>query len=95
VGEPQHVVLVDAEERIDVQDLRDRRLADADGADLCGFDQADLALRTQRARQQRGRQPAGGTTAHDHHAPDRGSAHAGRLRLRENPDNLPIPVSSP
>jgi hypothetical protein len=33
--------LVDAERRVEMADVRDRRLADADGADLGRFDQGD------------------------------------------------------
>src|SRR6185437_3642235 len=62
----QHVVLVEAEEAVDVQDLRNRRLAHADGADLGRFHQQDLELRAQCAGEKGGGQPAGGATAHDH-----------------------------
>src|SRR3546814_20293772 len=42
VGFADELVLVDAEQRVDQADLRNRRLADADGADRLALDQLDL-----------------------------------------------------
>src|SRR3546814_3689791 len=42
VGFADELVLVDAEQRVEQADLRNRRLADADGADRLALDQLDL-----------------------------------------------------
>src|SRR5437899_9188700 len=42
VRRTDEVVLVDFQQAVEQEDLRDRRLADPDGADLVGLDQLDL-----------------------------------------------------
>ena len=51
-------------ERKEIADVRDRRFADADGADLVGLDEPDLDL-AQPLREDGGGHPAGGPSADD------------------------------
>ena len=56
--------LVDAEPVVEALDMRQRRLADADGADLVAFDQGDVVIgRRQQARKARRAHPARGAAA--------------------------------
>ena len=72
------LVLVDPEHGVEQVDLRDRRLADADGADGFGFDQLDFKARKAADDfRQRGRgHPAGSSAADDHDFTDRVTDHA-------------------
>ncbi len=66
--------LVDAQQAVEVEDMRDRRLADPDGADRLRFDQVDLHP-GQHMGQRRGRHPAGGAAADHDDAADRQRVH--------------------
>jgi hypothetical protein len=66
VGGAQEFGLVDAEPDEEIMDLRDRRLADADGADLVGFDQRDRGAVTEETSKGRRRHPASGAAAGNH-----------------------------
>ena len=48
LGFANEFALVEAERLVEGADRRDRRLADADGADFLGFDQGDRAILAQR-----------------------------------------------
>jgi hypothetical protein len=65
VGGPHELGLVDSEAFDKVAQVRQSRLADADDADLGGFDQSDGAGVGKPPDQSRGRHPAGGAAAED------------------------------
>src|SRR5690606_4040724 len=61
--------LVDAEHNVEAFDMRQRRLADTDGADLVALDQGDVVIdRRQQACEARRAHPAGSAAAEDHDA---------------------------
>src|SRR3546814_357566 len=75
-GAADEVVLVDPEQLVEVEQRRNRRLADADGADRRRFDYGNAhVLIGERAPDRRRRHPAGGAAAHDHDVPYRPPAH--------------------
>jgi hypothetical protein len=55
----QEIVLVDLEQLVELRDGGNRRLADADDADLGGFHQRDRQPRAQHTRQRCRRHPSG------------------------------------
>jgi hypothetical protein len=76
LGRGDELVLVDAEHPVESDQRRDGRLADADGADLLGFDQRDLGdAVVEEAREGRRGHPAGGAAADDDDIADRMFVH--------------------
>jgi hypothetical protein len=76
-GHAKELVLVDVEHPVEVDDRRDRRLADADGADGIGLDQGDPPPAVVEEAREGGRgHPSGGAAADDHHPADFGIATA-------------------
>src|SRR5204863_123521 len=76
------VVLVQPQHLVEGLDGRDRRLSDADRADLFGFDQRDLCIAiVEQPGEGGGRHPAGGAAADDHDLSDR-MVRDGRLAHR-------------
>ena len=73
-GRAEERILVEAQRLVEQANLRDRRLADADRADLFGFDQPDAVAALQQRPQRRRRHPARGAAAGDD---DRGSGGIG------------------
>src|SRR5690349_20666674 len=72
LGARHQLALVDADAPVEEADVRQRRLAHPDDADLARLDQPDVALRRSvDGRERRGRHPPGRTTADDHD-PERG-----------------------
>ena len=83
---PQEIVFVELHQAVELRDRGDRRLADADDADLGGFDQRDGQPRAQDARQRGGRHPAGGAATGDDDRSDFLTGHAASIsgtRLKE------------
>ena len=94
VGRLDERGLVDPEPLDEAADVRQRRLADADDANVLAFDQVDRDQRTEQLLQRGGAHPPGGAAAEDDDAGGRGcAAHlalcASRFRV-----TLPIPSSS-
>ena len=90
LGAPHELGLVELDQLIVFLDRRDRRFADADGADRFAFDELDVVEALEQLAEQRGGHPAGRAAADDQnllHAPARingfpaGQAMTGR-RLR-------------
>src|SRR6476659_147884 len=79
IGRTDEIALIDSQPLIEQVDLRDRRLADADGTDRIGFDEADGDERTGEAGQSRCRHPAGGSPADDDELADPLAVHLSRL----------------
>src|SRR3546814_4363953 len=69
------LILVDADKGVEQADRRDRRLADADRADLLAFAQPDRQM-VHRSRQRPGGQPARGPAAAHPSPPHAASTHA-------------------
>ncbi len=71
VGLTDELVLVQPQQVVEGENRRYRRLADADRADLGGFDQGDVVIdRAERLGKQGRRHPSGGAAADDHDAFD-------------------------
>ena len=87
LGLADEFILVDLQHAVEELDHRDRRLADADGADLLALHQRDGDLAAQDLGQGRGGHPAGGAAAGDHDLPD----HRGRCHGVEHPTNEKTP----
>jgi hypothetical protein len=86
LGLADEVVLVEAEHGVEQADLRDRRLAHADDADLLGLDQGDgRVVRPEDLGHGRGRHPAGRAAADDEDAADAGIGHGARLFVSMKP----------
>jgi hypothetical protein len=92
VGRLHERGLVDPEPLDEAADVRQRRLADADDADVLAFDQLDLDQAAEQLLQRRGAHPPGGAAAEDDHADGFGcgfSHHA----VRSEATAIPIPSS--
>src|SRR3546814_2048220 len=77
-----YTTLFRSEQRVEQADLRNRRLADADGADRLALDQLDLEAGkgAHDARDRGGRHPARGAAADDDDAADRSEEHTSELQ---------------
>src|SRR6185312_12212410 len=94
-GGPKHRILIDAEEVIDVADLRNGGLADADRADGIGFHDTDIQSLAHRAAEDGRGHPSGRAAADDDNSPDTQVSHlrtvshanpcAGRKQVIERP----------
>ena len=82
LGLAQEFRLIEIERGVEQVDLRDRRLAHPDRADLVTFDQFDPVAGRNEAGQRRSRHPAGGAAAHDYNPVGLVSAH--RMPLPQN-----------
>src|SRR5438552_2375786 len=76
-GPPDEVRFVDLEQAVEVAQMRDRRLADPDDADLLGFDQRHLEPLAEGLGERRSRHPSGAAPTDDD---DRAKRLAGGLR---------------
>src|SRR5262249_18519141 len=66
-GPPDEVGLVNLEQAVEIAQVRYRRLADADDADLLGFDQRHLEPRAEGFGERRSRHPSGAAPPYDDH----------------------------
>ena len=69
------LIFVYLQRAVEFADVRDRGLADADDADLVGFDEADAVLPVEHFRQRCGGHPAGGTATDNHDVARRFEGH--------------------
>ena len=76
----QELVLVDAQDAIEGDDVRDRRLADTDDADLVGFHEPNRARAPEVVRKCGGRHPTRSATANDDDVTDQRPRHASTPR---------------
>ena len=92
----QELILVDAQNAIEGDDVRNRRLADTDDADLVRFHETNRARAPEVVRKCCGRHPAGGATADDDDVTDQRTRHAlFELIGRAQHDHTPIVVVFP
>jgi hypothetical protein len=73
----EEIGFIDSEIFVEQADLGNRGLADADGADRLGLDEADVGAAAEEAGEGGGRHPAGGAAAGD----DDAVTGVGRVRL--------------
>ena len=76
----QELVFVDAQNAIEGDDVRDRRLADTDDADLVGFHQPNRTRAPEVVGKRGGRHPTRSATAHDDDVTDQRTRHASTPR---------------
>ena len=70
VGGSEHRVLIDAEKVVDVADLRNRGLTDADGADGVRLHNVDVEALAHGTAEDCRAHPPRSAAAYDHHTPD-------------------------